>query len=56
MGTSLSNRMQGIGYTLLHYCLYEMKEIGYEYAVIGEAGPLEFYEKACNAVVISGTL
>jgi len=53
MGTSLTNRMQGIGFTLLHYCLGEMMEIGYEYAVIGEAGPLEFYEKACNAVVIS---
>ncbi|MCM3439259.1 GNAT family N-acetyltransferase [Metabacillus halosaccharovorans] len=52
MGTSYSNRIQGIGYTLLHYCLGEMKEIGYEYAVIGEAGPLEFYEKACNALVI----
>jgi len=55
MGTSFSNRVQGIGYTLLHYCLYEMKEIGYEYAVIGEAGPIEFYEKACNAVVIPKT-
>lgn len=52
MGISFSNRIQGIGYTLLHYCLGEMKEIGYGYAVIGEAGPLEFYEKACNAVVI----
>jgi N-acetylglutamate synthase-like GNAT family acetyltransferase len=52
MGTTHSKRVQGIGYTLLHMCLNEMKEIGYEYAVIGEAGPLEFYEKACNAVVI----
>ncbi|MRX72325.1 GNAT family N-acetyltransferase [Bacillus lacus] len=52
MGTSLAYRIQGIGYTLLHYCLSEMKEIGYEYAVIGEAGPLEFYEKTCSAVVI----
>lgn len=52
MGTSLSNRVQGIGYILLHHCLREMQEIGYEYAVIGQAGPLEFYEKACNAVVI----
>ncbi|CAM4001915.1 GNAT family N-acetyltransferase [Lederbergia lenta] len=52
MGTSLSNRLQGVGYTLLHYCLNDMKEIGYEYSIIGEAGPLEFYEKACNAVVI----
>ncbi|WP_059173338.1 GNAT family N-acetyltransferase [Bacillus sp. FJAT-27445] len=52
MGTSFSNRVKGIGYTLLHFCLREMKEIGYEYAIIGEAGPLEFYEKSCNAVVI----
>ncbi len=52
MGTSLSNRIQNVGYTLLHYCLHEMKGIGYEYAVIGEAGPIEFYEKACNAVII----
>jgi N-acetylglutamate synthase-like GNAT family acetyltransferase len=56
MGTSFSNRVQGIGYTLLHFCLREMKEIGYEYAVIGEAGPTEFYEKACNAVVIPKTI
>ena len=52
MGTTLTKRIQGIGYTLLHYCLKEMKEIGYEYAVIGQAGPIEFYEKSCNAVVI----
>ena len=52
MGVSFSNRVKGIGYTLFHLCLQEMKEIGYEYAVIGEAGPLEFYEKACGAVVI----
>jgi N-acetylglutamate synthase-like GNAT family acetyltransferase len=52
MGTSILNRTQGIGYTLLHHCLKEMQEIGYEYAVIGEAGPLEFYEKSCNAIII----
>lgn len=52
MGTSLSSRVQGVGYTLLHLSLREMQEIGYEYAVIGEAGPMEFYEKACGAVVI----
>ncbi len=44
MGTSVSKRIHGIGYTLLHYCLSEMKEKGYEYSVIGETGPLEFYE------------
>lgn len=29
-----------------------MKGKGYEYTIIGEAGPLEFYEKSCNAVII----
>ncbi|MEK3953729.1 GNAT family N-acetyltransferase [Psychrobacillus sp. FSL K6-1464] len=52
MGVSLSNRVKGIGYSLLHHCLKDMSDIGYEYAIIGQAGPLEFYEKACNAVVI----
>ncbi|MFJ7977299.1 GNAT family N-acetyltransferase [Peribacillus sp. NPDC096379] len=52
MGVSMSNRINGIGYSLLHHCLKDMKDIGYEYAIIGEAGPIEFYEKACNAVVI----
>nr|WP_245349937.1 GNAT family N-acetyltransferase [Cytobacillus eiseniae] len=53
MGVSNSNRKKGVGTMLLHHCLKEMKEIGYEYAIIGEAGPIEFYEKACHAVVIS---
>ncbi|TCJ01702.1 GNAT family N-acetyltransferase [Cytobacillus praedii] len=52
MGVSKSNRIKGVGTLLLHQCLREMKEIGYEYAIIGGAGPIEFYEKACHAVVI----
>jgi len=52
MGVALSNRINGIGYSLLHHCLKDMSDIGYEYAIIGDAGPIEFYEKACNAVVI----
>ncbi|MBS4218806.1 GNAT family N-acetyltransferase [Bacillus sp. FJAT-49711] len=52
MGVHTSQRTKGIGYSLLHHCLKDMKEIGYEYAIIGGAGPMEFYEKACNAVVI----
>lgn len=52
MGVSLSNRIGGVGFSLLHHCLKEMHKIGYEYAVLGGAGPIEFYEKACNAVVI----
>lgn len=52
MGVSKPYRMKGIGYSLLHHCLKDMKNIGYAYAIIGGAGPIEFYEKACNAVVI----
>ena len=52
MGVCKSSRVSGVGYSLLHHCLKEMKEVGYEYAIIGGAGPIEFYEKACNAVVI----
>ncbi|WP_336498427.1 GNAT family N-acetyltransferase [Psychrobacillus sp. FJAT-51614] len=52
MGVASSNRVTGIGYSLLHHCLKDMSDIGYEYAIIGGAGPIEFYEKACNAVVI----
>jgi hypothetical protein len=29
-----------------------MKDVGYEYAIIGGAGPFEFYETACKTVVI----
>ncbi|MER1957155.1 MAG: GNAT family N-acetyltransferase [Solibacillus sp.] len=52
MGTQKTIRSHKVGYTLLHLALNEMNDIGYEYAVLGEAGPLEFYEKACGAVVI----
>ncbi|MDD1501911.1 GNAT family N-acetyltransferase [Lysinibacillus sp. CNPSo 3705] len=55
MGVAKTNRVKGIGYSLLHHCLKEMHEIGYEYAIIGGAGPIEFYEKACHAVVIPAT-
>lgn len=52
MGTSLHSRLGGIGRTLLHHCLAEMKALGYEYAIIKDAGPIEFYERSCGAVLI----
>ncbi|RPF53495.1 GNAT family N-acetyltransferase [Aquisalibacillus elongatus] len=52
MGVAQHQRQKGIGSALLHHCLYEMKQIGYEYAIIGGAGPIEFYEKECGAKVI----
>ncbi|MBJ8103057.1 MULTISPECIES: GNAT family N-acetyltransferase [Bacillus cereus group] len=52
MGTAKQNRVKGVGKELLHHCLYNMKQDGYEYAIIGQAGPIEFYERNCNARLI----
>ncbi|MEK4738036.1 MULTISPECIES: GNAT family N-acetyltransferase [Bacillus] len=52
MGTAKHNRLNGVGKTLLNHCLYNMKKSGYEYAIIGQAGPIEFYERCCNARLI----
>ena len=43
---------QGLGTALLLACLWGLQEMGYVYAIIGGAGPVEFYEKAVGATVI----
>lgn len=45
-------RGKGVGKALLLACLHALRNEGYYYAVIGGAGPVHFYEKCCNAVVI----
>lgn len=52
MGISISHRDMKIGYNLLHLSLNDMNKSEYAYAIISEAGPLEFYEKACGATLI----
>ncbi|RSD25431.1 hypothetical protein [Mesobacillus subterraneus] len=52
MGTALNRRSEGIGVSLLHCCLNEMKLKGKRKVIIDQAGPIEFYETACNAQVI----
>ncbi|TCP19150.1 acetyltransferase (GNAT) family protein [Scopulibacillus darangshiensis] len=52
MGTAAGCRTKGIGAALLHFCLNDMAKVGYEYAIIGQAGPIEFYEKTCGARII----
>lgn len=52
MGTTKQNRVKGVGKQLLHRCLHSMKQEGYEYAIIGQAGPIEFYERNCDARLI----
>jgi predicted N-acetyltransferase YhbS len=51
-GVAPKHRGQQIGKALLLACLHGLREMGYAYAIIGGAGPLEFYAKHCGAVVI----
>lgn len=48
-------RKQGIGTTLLLQALHAMAAEGYAYAIIGGAGPADFYRKAVGAVPIAGS-
>jgi len=43
---------QGIGRALLLAALRALREMGYVYAIIGAAGPVRFYQKTVNALVI----
>lgn len=52
MGVLPTTRNNGVGKGLLYHALQSMKEKGYMYAVLKEAGPIEFYEKKCNAKLI----
>lgn len=51
-GVDESMRGRGAGKALLLACLHAMRDIGYGYAVIGGAGPTEFYTKVTGAMVI----
>ena len=51
-GVALSHRGRGIGTGLLLACLHGLLDMGYAYAIIGSAGPVDFYCKTVNAIVI----
>ncbi|MFC0214073.1 GNAT family N-acetyltransferase [Paenibacillus chartarius] len=51
-GVDPAFRGQGVGKALLLACLDAMRSDGYGYAVIGGAGPTEFYERCVGAVAI----
>jgi len=51
-GVEVGCRGRGIGKALLLACLLDMKRKGYGYAIIGDAGPQEFYARTVGAVVI----
>ena len=48
-------RGRGIGKGLLLACLDAMRAQGYAYAIIGWAGPVEYYRKVVGATVIEGS-
>lgn len=52
-GVTETERGHGIGKALLIAALWGLQELGYVYGVIGHAGPIEFYEAAVGAIVIS---
>ena len=48
-------RGKGLGAALLLSCLWALHWEGYGYAVIGWAGPVDFYTKCCGATVIEAS-
>lgn len=51
-GVAESHRKRNIGKGLLFACLEGLRDMGYGYAIIGGAGPVDFYAKCVNASVI----
>ena len=51
-GVAESFRGKGVGKALLFACLLEMRLKGYGYAIIGWAGPQDYYAKTVGAVPI----
>jgi predicted N-acetyltransferase YhbS len=45
-------RGKGLGAALLLSCLWALHWEGYGYAIIGWAGPVDFYRKCCGATLI----
>lgn len=54
-GVDESARGKGIGGALFLRCMESMRDEGYAYAVIGSAGPVDFYKKTVGAIVIENS-
>jgi len=53
MGVDEACRKRGIGAALTLACLHALRDMGYGYAIIGAAGPEDFYAKVCGAEPIA---
>lgn len=51
-GVDESMRGKGIGLALFYHSLVAMKAMGYAYAIVGSAGPIDFYANAVGAIPI----
>lgn len=51
-GVSEEMRGYGLGKALLQAALLDLRHRGYGYAIIGDAGPVDFYKRFCGATVI----
>lgn len=54
-GVSPSARGKGVGTALLLACMHAMRADGYGYAIIGSAGPVDFYKRTLGAVEIENS-
>lgn len=53
IGVVAHQRGHGTGARLLRACLDDMHRVGYGYAVVGGAGPADFFRRCANAVEIA---
>lgn len=54
-GVSSDARGKGVGTALLLASMHAMRADGYGYAIIGSAGPVEFYKRTLGAVEIENS-
>lgn len=55
VGVFEAHRGKGLGRVLVLSCLQRMRQHGYGYAVVGGAGPEDFFERVCDARPIAGS-
>ncbi len=55
VGVMKEARGRGVGGALVLSVLHSMAEAGYGYAVVGGAGPVDFFRSICDARVIPGS-
>ena len=56
MGVSEAARGQGVGKALMLTGLEQMRSLGYVYAIIGGAGPVDLYKRWVGATVIEDSM